>query len=221
VYGPEPAASATERCRRLLAEGTPGRVLQAAVASALAYLAAMQASFDEAHEQAARAAGTYEELGLPLLRAGLAQVIAAIELLAGDLHAAERELRLGRDVFTEAGATPLAGHLSASLARVILEDGRLDEAAGLIDVAKSSVDERDLGGVVETRLAAARLAELRARPDEAASLGDEALARLEGTDTIRLADALAARGRLEEALELHERKGNIAAAGLVTARVPR
>jgi len=221
VYGPEPAASATDRCRRLLAEGTPGRVLQAAVASALAYLAAMQASFDEAHEQAARAAGIYEELGLPLLRAGLAQVIAAIELLAGDLHAAERELRLGRDVFTEAGATPLAGHLSASLARVILEDGRLDEAAGLIDVAKSSVDERDLGGVVETRLAAARLAELRARPDEAASLGDEALARLEGTDTIRLADALAARGRLEEALELHERKGNIAAAGLVTARVPR
>jgi hypothetical protein len=97
----------------------------------------------------------------------------------------------------------------------------VDEAAGLVELARSSVDDRDLGGFVETRLAAARLAELRGRPDEAAALADEAIARLEGTDTIRLADALATRGRVAEAIALHELKGNVAAAALVTARVAR
>jgi tetratricopeptide (TPR) repeat protein len=221
VYGPEPAASAMRRCRQLLAEGTPSRVLQAAVASAVAYLAAMQTSFAEAHAEAARAAAIYEELGLPLLRAGLAQVIAAIDVLAGDLDAAERELRLGRELFADAGAQPLAGHMAASLARVLAERGRLDETAELIEIAESSVDSRDLGGFVETRLAAARLAELRGLTDEAAGIADEALARLADTDTIRLADALAARGRITEAIELHERKGNVAAAELVMARAPR
>jgi class 3 adenylate cyclase len=221
VYGPEPAESATQRCRALLDDGRQSRVLEAAVLSALAYLFAMQASFDEAHEHAARAAATYEELGLPLLRAGLTQVVAAIEILADDLVAAERELRLGRELFADAGAAPLAGHRAASLARVVLEGGRLDEAAELVDIARSTVDDRDLGGFVETRLAAARLAELRGMPAEAAALADEAISRLEGTDTILLADALAARGRLAEAIGLHELKGNVAAAALVTARVAR
>jgi class 3 adenylate cyclase len=220
VYGPEPVESATRRCLALL-DGSRSRVLEAAVASALAYLAAMQASFDDAHAHAARAAAIYEELGLPLLRAGLAQVVAAVDVLGEDAVAAERELRLGRELFVDAGATPLAGHLAASLARVVLERGRVDEAAGLVELARSSVDDRDLGGFVETRLAAARLAELRGRPDEAAALADEAIARLEGTDTIRLADALAARGRVAEAIALHELKGNVAAAALVTARVAR
>jgi class 3 adenylate cyclase len=221
VYGPEPAATATQRCRELLAEGTPGRVLEAAVASALAYLAAMQASFDEAHEHAARAAAIYEELGLPLLRAGLAQVIGAIEILADDLAAAEREFLLGRKLFTDAGAKPLAGHLAALLARVILERGRADDASDLVAVALASVDNHDLAGFVNTRLAAATLAEVRGRTDDAAALTAEAIARLEGTDTILLADALAAGGDVDAAIDLHERKGNVAAAALVTARAPR
>ena len=221
VYGPEPAARAARRCRELLDDDAPSRVLEAAVVSGLAYLAAMQGSFDEAHAHAARAAAIYEELALPLLRAGLAEVIAAIEILAGDLGAAERELRLGRGLFADAGAGPLAGYMAASLARVVLESGRLDEAEELVEIARSAVDERDLGGFVDTRLAAARLAELRGQPDEAARLAHEAVVRLEGTDTIRLADALAASGRLTEAIELHERKENVAAAELVMARAAR
>ncbi|HEY2073762.1 MAG TPA: adenylate/guanylate cyclase domain-containing protein [Gaiellaceae bacterium] len=217
VCGPEPAASAARKCRELLAEGTPGRVLEAAVASALAYLAAMQASFDEAHDEAARATAIYEELGLPLLRAGLAEVIGAIEILAGDLEAAERELRLGRDLFADAGAAPLVGHVSALLAGVLLDRGSVAEATGLVEVALRTVDDRDLNGFVAARLAAARLA----APGDAESLVDEALARLEGTDTIVLADALAARGDVDAALALHERKGNVAAAALVRSRIPR
>ena len=221
VYGPEPAGSAARRCRELLAEGTTGGVLEAAVASALAYLAAMQMSFDEAHAEAARAAGIYEELGLPLLRGGLAEVIGAIEILAGDLEAAEHELRLGRDLFAQAGATPLAGHLAALLARVLLERGRTEEAADLVDLAQSTIEARDLFGFVAVRLAAAGLASANGRLDEACRLADEALARLEGTDTILRADALAARGDVSEALELHEAKGNVAASALVTARAAR
>ena len=196
-------------------------MLEAAVASAVAYLTAMQAAFAEARYEARRAAAIYEELGLPLLRAGLAQVVGAIEMLAGDHEAAERELRLGRDLFAEAGATPLVGHLSASLARVALEQGRLDEAAELVELAERTVDDRDLTGFVAVRLAAARLAELTGRPEEGERLAGEAVTRLEGSDTILLPDALAALGDVSRAVELHERKGNLAAAALVTARMPR
>jgi hypothetical protein len=221
VYGPEPAPSAMLKCRRLLEEGTPSRVLEAAVASALAYLAAMQMSFVEARDEAARAVAIYEELGLPLLRAGLTQVVGEIETLAGDLDAAERELTLGRELFSDAGATSLAGHRAASLASVLLESGRVDDAAELVEIAQATVDNRDLSGFVAVRLAASRLATFRGKPDEAATLADEALARLESTDIIIRADVLEARGDLIRAIELHEQKGNIAAAALVTSRVPR
>jgi tetratricopeptide (TPR) repeat protein len=217
VYGPDPALSAAARCRALLGGGEQSRVLDAAVTSALAYLAAMQASFDEAREHASRATAIYEDLRLPLLRAGLAQVVGAIEVLAGDLDAAQRELRRGHDLFAEAGAIRLAGHVAASLARVEMERGEIDAAEELLGIAREAVDDGDLGGFVAVRLAAARLAHLRGRADAAIEFADEAVTRLEGTDGVLLADALTVHALVSEsdfapAIELHERKGNIAAA---------
>lgn len=221
VYGPEPAVPAARRCRALLAGGPPSRVLAAAVASALAYLAAMRGSFDEAHAEAAQAAAIYDELGLPLLRAGLSEVAGAVEVLAGDLEAAERELRLGRDLFASAGATALAGYLAALLARVLLDLGRAEEAAALVEVARRTADDRDLTVFVAVRLAGSRLAAARGDEDGSRGLAEEAIARLEGADTILRADALAALGDATAAIELHERKGNVAAAALVAARAAR
>ena len=230
LYGPEPAASATQRCTELLS-AAPGRIAEAAVASALAGLTAMQGSFPEARAHAARAAAIYEDLGLRLLRAGLSEVIAGVETLAGDVRAAERELRASRAIFVEAGAAPLAALHAAFLAQVVLDQGRIEEAEALLSAGQGVIDETDLGGFVSVRLASARLAAGRGRSDVGLRLAEEAVQALRPTDAIvLLAEALAVRSSIAreepvEALELYALKGNIAAAArarlLVSERAPR
>ena len=231
LYGPEPAPSATLRCRELLADAASNRIVEAAVASALAGLTAMQGSFDEARANAGRAAAIYDDLGLRLLRAGLSEVIAAVDVLAGDLTAAERELRASRAVFEEAGAVPLAGLHAALLAQVVIEQGRLDEAETLLAISRAAVDETDLGSLVVVRLAGARLAAMRGRTDEALRLVEEAIDALRPTDAIviqaeaHLIRASIAQEEPVEALELYELKGSTAGAArarvLVTEPLPR
>ena len=67
---------AAARCRELLSSLPPSPVVHATVSSTLSALAAMQGSFAEARALAAEAAATYDELGLRLMRAGLAELIA-------------------------------------------------------------------------------------------------------------------------------------------------
>jgi class 3 adenylate cyclase/tetratricopeptide (TPR) repeat protein len=218
LYGPEPAAAAAARCRALLPPTGTNPVLEAAVRSALAGLEAMQGAFAEARDEARRAAAIYDELGLRLLRAGLAEVTASVERLAGDLEAAERELRLARDVFVEAGSAPLAGLQSAALAEVALDQGRLHDAEVLLTVAQDTVHESDPGSFAAVRRAAARVAAARGEREEALRLANEAVEALAETDALALrADALAVRAVVAgevptEALELYARKGNVAAA---------
>jgi hypothetical protein len=230
LNGPEPVPQALARCRELLSSLPASPVVSAAVSSTLSALTAMQGSFAEARTLAAEAAATYEQLGLRLMRAGLAELIASNELLAGDDTAAERELRFAIDVYAD-GAPRLAGLVAAQLVGVVLPQGRIDEAEELLAYARGRVEESDVDGFVAMHLAGARVATARGRHDEALRLVDEALDALAGTDALGLrADALAVRAAAageepEDALALYELKGNVAAAArlrnLVTPRQSR
>ncbi|MGZ8717407.1 MAG: ATP-binding protein, partial [Gaiellaceae bacterium] len=230
LNGPEPVPQAVARCRELLSSLPPSPVLNAAVSSTLSALAAMQGSVAQARALAAEAAATYDKLGLSLMRAGLAELIATNELLAGDIEAAERELRLAMEVYAD-GAPPLAGLQAAQLVDVVLRQGRIDEAEELLAYARGTVEESDVDGFVAMHLAEARVATVRGRRAEALRFVDEAIDALADTDALGLrADALAVRAAAagdepKEALALYELKGNVAAAAqlrnLVTPQLPR
>ena len=231
LFGPEPARSAIVRCRSLLEAAGSNRVLEAAVRSTLAGLEAMQENVATARDEAARAATTYDELGLRLLRAGLAEIIATSELLAGETGRAEQELRLSYDILEAADAGALLAIPAARLASLSIAEGRLHEAERLLAVAERGLDPADPLALAVSRQAAAELAAAHGGTTEAAQLAQEAVDALADGDAPGLrADALALVAMLagaepEEALELYTAKGNLAAAerlrALALARVTR
>jgi tetratricopeptide (TPR) repeat protein len=231
LYGPAPAADAARRCRELLDRFGDDRLARAVIVSSLGGLEAMQGAFDAARSLAREAALLFDELGVRMTRAGLAEVNSEIERLAGDLQAAERELRLGRSIFQEAGSDAGAGLFAASLVGVLVEQERTDEAEEVLSDALASIRLEDVDGYVAARLAAARLALSRGRTDEARKLADDALSGLRGTDAITMkAEVLAVRAAAagdppNDAIAMYEQKGNVAAAAklrdLARARAAR
>jgi class 3 adenylate cyclase len=231
LFGPEHAAAAAARCRELLERYGGERMARAVIVSSLGGLEAMQGSFETARALAEEAAAVFDELGLRMTRAGLAEVKAEIERLGGDAAAAERELRLARDVFRSAGSPAVAGLSAAALAGLLVEQDRLDEAEQLLAEARDSLRDEDIDGHVAERLAAARLALARGRSAEAEQLADDALDAMSSSDAVSvranvLAVRAAARGEHPgEAIAVFEAKGNLAAAArlrdVVGARATR
>ncbi len=227
LYGPDPAPAAAERCRRLLRETSGNLALEANVLSALAGLEALLGDFEEARKLCDQADATFEELGLRLHRVGLSQVVAEIELLAGDPVAAERVLRPGLELLTEAGGGGLIGNSAVLLGHALYVQGRIGEADELADLAARSAAEDDIPAQVAWR-------RVRARIEQDPALAREATVIAERTDGLVLrADALlalaeitAAAGERAEAhaaaaaaADLYERKGSMLGAARACALV--
>ncbi len=226
-YGPTPAPEAIERCRRFLAEATSERALQAGVKTTLAALLAMRGDFDDARALYAEAIALYEELGLRFRRTVRRLVGAEIERLAGDLRAAERELRAGYEALAAMGESGVRAVLAAYLADVLVDLGQDDEAERFARMAAAAVEERDVAPQAIQRAVRARVLSRRGDLDEATALAREAVDLAETTDFLGLqaeaylalsevhsaggAGAIA-RELLDRARLLHEAKGNVAAA---------
>jgi len=128
-------------------------------------------------------------------------------------------------------ASALAGFNAARLARLAVGRDGLDAADERLGFAREHVDQADLDGLVELRLAEAHVALAHGRRDEALQLAEEACAAVGDTESLTYrAEAAALRAAIldeepAEAVELYERKGNVAAAArlraLVTAKAPR
>jgi tetratricopeptide (TPR) repeat protein len=230
-YGPEPAPAAAQRCRDLLESFGSDRMVRAVIVSSLAPLEAMQGAFEQARAHVEEAAEIFDELGARMARAGLAEVSADIERLAGDLNAAEDELRFAISVFHEAGSPALAALRSASLVGVLVEQQRLPEAEQALAEVDGAIRDNDIDGSVAHRLATAHLALAHGRFEEVRRLTDDALDTLRGSDALAIrAEVLTVRAAAtgeepEEAIAVHEQKGNVTAAarlrGVVSARAAR
>jgi ATP/maltotriose-dependent transcriptional regulator MalT len=146
-------------------------------------------------------------------------VWALVELLAGDLAAAEREARAGYDALGGVGdlARPT---LAAILARTVEVQGRDDEAIELTEESERTAGAEDLTTQVQWRGPRARALARRGERAEAEPLARAAVAIAEQTDFLTLhADALCDlayvtrdKAVLRRALDLYERKGNVAGA---------
>jgi class 3 adenylate cyclase/tetratricopeptide (TPR) repeat protein len=224
MYGPTPVREGIRRCQEILEQVKSSRGSEGFVLGFLGILHAMDGHADRGRELIARASAIGQELGLRLTgTATRSYWMGVLELLSGDLAAAEREFRQGYEILDEMGEGNFRSTIAARLARVLCALGRFDEAEGFAQISRDIASADDIASQVVWRGAQARVMARRGQTQEAESLATEAVALASETDALNLhgdalvdlADAQRTAGHvataaasLRLALELYERKGN-------------
>ena len=129
---------------------------EASTLGMLAYLEAMHGRFDEGRDLYGRSRAILEELGMTFALAGRAVIPAAIETLAGDPEAAERELLAGYEVLSGLGENELRSTIAAALAQALYDQRRDDEAEHYSRISEETAAEDDFGSQVIWRGARAK-----------------------------------------------------------------
>lgn len=230
IYDPIPATEAIAECERLLADAAGDRRTEALVCEALAQLYAMRGETDLARQQYRRARLLLEEIDAGVLAVATSIDSARVELHAGDLEAADRELSRDYEALSRLGERFLLSSIGSLLARVAVERGDVDRGEELTLVVESIMGADDLDAQALWR--GARSAVLAARGDlaRAVSLAREAVEIRSQTDSPvlqadahwRLGTLLALGGdvdqaaaQLDAALERYEAKGDLVLARAV------
>jgi tetratricopeptide (TPR) repeat protein len=221
--GPTPVEEAIRQCEQALGHGLADRQAEALAVCSLARLRAMEGDFDQARALIERADRIRDELGPNVIAPLTSLQSSRIETLAGDLAAAERDLRRDFDKLFALGEKYLLPFVAALLARVVCQQERFDEGRTLITLAEDLADDSDVETQAVLRCARAQLlvhegdlvgAEQTAEQavDIAASIDSPniqadclvALAEVR-TSATRLEDA---REALSAAVRLYQLKGN-------------
>ncbi len=230
-WGPMPVDEAIARCQTMLDEARGVRWVEASTLGMLAYLLALADRAADARRHWLRSRAIYEELGMSFALAARAVIPAGIELMAGDLEAAEHALRDGHDRLEAIGENELRSTIAATLAQVLYEQGRDDEAESFARASERAAAEDDLGSQVLWRSALAKVLARRDGDASAEALADEAVRLAATTDMLSLhGNAVLDRARVAvllnggtpppglvaEAVALLERKGDAASLRRVT-----
>jgi tetratricopeptide (TPR) repeat protein len=226
--GPAPVVEAIARCRAILAAERGNRAIEGWMWHALAHFQARLGQFDEARDLAARCRVILEENGQLYEHATLSEVVADVEVLAGDFGAATRVLEDGLARSTATG-TP-----SPMLAAFL---GRAAWLAGDPARAEAAATEGIAGDAWVQAIARSVLGRVRASEghhDEADELSSAAVATFERTDFLNFhgwvmvnrAEILEAAGRrreaiaaFETAIALHARKGSLVEVDTIRRRL--
>ena len=234
LVGTLPASEIRERCERLREQVAGDRKSDAMILGVLAQVDAMQGDFGRAREESERQRQLLDDLGPSVTAMATSIERARVELLAGDLAAAERELRADDAALAVLDERYFRSTVVGMLAGVLVEARRFDEAEGAIATARDLADEDDALSQILWRTAHARLLAEADRPDEAITHAESAVAlATDGDDIDLLGDAKSALGEvlwragnrdmaeppLREALALYERKEDVAAASRVRLRL--
>ena len=236
LHGPTPVSSALERAEQMRGRVEGDRRLDATILRCLAHLEAMQGSFDAARRYALQALALAEELGLAVGAAGVRSECGEIELMAGNPAAAEAFIRSACEALELMGNQGHYVTVAVGLGEALLVQGRLDEAAALIERISDSSIEDDLDPQVGWRRLLGRLLAQRGDLEQGVRMAREAVERAAASDYIDmqartrldLAEVLSlagrhdeARGELAEALRLYEQKGDVVGAARARASLER
>ncbi len=229
LFGPTPVGEGIRLCHDIREQVRTSPVAEARVLQPTAAVHAMAGDFDEARRLVAASDAILGELGD--LQSAVAQQEALVELLAGEPAAAEARLRTGYERLMQMGEKALLASTAAMLAQTLYAQDRLDEAAHVCEVSEQAAAEDDISAQVGWRSVRAKLLAPE-RWEEARDLATEAVRLAERTDfltihadaLVDLAEVLGRGGRGDEAaaslaaaLELFERKGDVASAARVRA----
>jgi ATP/maltotriose-dependent transcriptional regulator MalT len=187
----------------------------------------MLGDFHRGRAECDRAADILGELGLPISALGVKVERATVELLAGDLDAAERELRVAGERFREIGDVGYLSWVDPLLARVLAERGDFTDSLSLARTARAAMQPDHAFGQIVARIAEGTALGALGRRDEATVVARDALGLAEATDAIDLrAQALLLVAELvdedeaqptalelrSDALALFEAKGDVVSA---------
>jgi tetratricopeptide (TPR) repeat protein len=212
LHGPTPVPEAIRRCHEIAAQAQGDRRTHGVVTSTLAVLLAMRGEFDSARRLYADAQAMLRELGPNVVGASTSLATSWVERLAGDLAAAERELRRDYDALTALGEKYLLSTVAAELARVLYAQRCFDEAEKMSQHASQLADADDIASQTLWRTVRAKLLARQGNQDGALVLLGEAVDLLEPTDAViaqaetlmDLAEVLRRDGRAKEADEILE-----------------
>ena len=234
LHGPAPVSEAIPQCEELLVSVQGDRTTEVGIQGTLAVLLAMDGRPDVARDLYRRSQSTLEELGAGLVSSSSSIDSSRVELLAGDVAAAERELRSDYDALTAIDESYFRSTIAAYLAGVLWLMGDPDGALAFTEVAEEIGDAEDILTQVPWRSVRAKVYAVRGDRDEALRLATEAVQLAGGTSHRHLlAEALtdladvheltgdpeSAGPPLREALSLFEQKGDVVSAGAIHERL--
>ena len=230
AVGPLPVEEAIARCEKLAAEVPDEPRFQVPSLSALVQLYAEAGQIDVARRLGLQATDSARSAGLLLHLVGAMGSCGQAELTAGSLPAAIDHFRDAYGIReTEEDHSLLPG-LAAELAAALALAGEDHEAEALATTARARIGPDGFATEVLWRVALARVAAHTRRPTEAVTLAKEASARTAASDWLSFhgqslevlgevsgpaGDPAGANAALGAALELYERKGNVARAQAV------
>lgn len=223
VAGPTPVPEAIRVCEQLVDVGGREHPM---VLSDLAILRAMLGEIDDARVLIERArALALERMRGPSPMLIMASARASMELVAGDLGAAEHELRVALDLARDVGLREAVAQTAAQLSLLVVRRDPAD-AAQLASVSRESAPAESVAAQALWRAATARALATRAEHGEAERLARRAVPLVPAEMLNLRADLLVSLGEIlstggdetpatsviGEAVELYERKGNLASA---------
>jgi ATP/maltotriose-dependent transcriptional regulator MalT len=175
---------AIARCSEIIDRGVQHRQSEAMVRCSLSLLHAMQGDFDRARDLYRTARPMLEDYGAVVLAAWTSLTSARVELLAGNIDAAQSELQRDHDKLLELGELFFRPLVAALLAQTLCAQGRFDEAFGLAEEAAEIAADDDLEAQAILRAVKAKVLVHRARVADATQLAREAIDLLATTDDV-------------------------------------
>ncbi len=222
-FGPLPVEEGIARCRRFHDEAVDDAFIRGNALVELGALEAMRGDFRLARELLGEGLDTIAELGFALRAAMSTQEAFYVEMLAGDVDAAERIAREAYATLERMGERGYLSSAAALLAHALSARGELDEAERFSRASEEATAPDDAFSHVLWRSARAKIRARRGELVEAEALAREAVALAERTDLLNthgdtvadLGEVIALAGRPDEAAavygqaaEIFERKGN-------------
>ena len=234
LAGPTPVADARYRCTVLLEQVAGDRKAEATILVTLAVAEAMLGDVESARGRHAAARTILGELGRSVTSASTSIEGSRVEVLAGNLEAAEALLRADDAELAAYGERYFRSTVSGLLANV-LEARRSDvDAARYIELARELADEEDSYSQALWRIARAKLLARTGEPVEAERSAREAVELVDETGDLdfrgdlhadlglvlaRIGQVDAAKAELLVAARLYEEKGDIMSVALVDLRM--
>jgi class 3 adenylate cyclase len=208
LAGPLPVPEALARCHEIRDQAPPlDRDAGAVVSIVSALLEAMQGNFDLARRLYGDSHAILRELGQTVSLAALQTWSGAVELLAGDAYAAERELRAAFETLEPMGEKANLATIAASLAAALHLQGRDEEADALTALSAELASDDDFTSQIAWRVVRAQVLAEQGAAAEGEALAREAVELAEQTDCpnlqgdawLSLANASVALGDLDAA----------------------
>jgi class 3 adenylate cyclase/tetratricopeptide (TPR) repeat protein len=182
LAGALPVPDAIARCREIRERAPLDRSLEAIVETVSALLEAMRGNFDVARSLYGDSHAILRDLGQTVTLAALQTWSGAVELLAGDARAAERELRAAFETLEPMGEKANLATIAASLAAALQLQERHDEADALTAISARLASEDDFTSQISWRVVRSRLLAEHGSAPEAETFAREAVELAEQTD---------------------------------------